>query len=141
MTTSAKRSILESLNSNKSAKRPVSTDPQAFVEEGDYHTLTPTPDEDWRSQDPEAKPTYGLHLKLNDYEIGLVRHLAKREKRSMHMTIKRHLVPGLRAAEEESRELDRLEALAAQEGTSVEALQGEAVKLLLAQRRRSARAS
>ena len=46
----------------------------------------------------DAKPTNGINLRLNDYELDLVRTLAKREDRSMQKTIKRILIPALEKA-------------------------------------------
>ena len=48
--------------------------------------------------DPKAKPTCGLNLRLNDYQIELIRSMAEREERSMQQVVKRMLIPALEAA-------------------------------------------
>ena len=48
--------------------------------------------------DPKAKPTCGLNLRLNEYQIELIRSMAEREERSMQQIVKRVLIPALEAA-------------------------------------------
>jgi hypothetical protein len=48
--------------------------------------------------DPEAQPTRGFNVRLNEYEIDLVRRVAKMQKRSRMSTIRLLLVPALEAA-------------------------------------------
>ena len=48
--------------------------------------------------DPAAKPTTGLNLRLNDYQIELIRQLAAREERSMQQVIRRTLIPAIEQA-------------------------------------------
>ena len=48
--------------------------------------------------DPAAKPTTGLNLRLNDYQIELIRQLAAREERSMQQVIRRTLFPAIENA-------------------------------------------
>ncbi len=48
--------------------------------------------------DPKAKPTCGLNLRLNDYQLELIRSMAEREERSMQQVVKRMLIPALEAA-------------------------------------------
>jgi len=56
----------------------------------------------WLTFDPKARPTSGLNLRMNDYELALVRYIAQAEDRSMQKIIKRLLVPAL---EEKAQEL------------------------------------
>ncbi len=51
----------------------------------------------WRGLDPKAKPTSGINLRLNDYQLALIRFVAEQEERSQQQVIKRVLVPGLEA--------------------------------------------
>lgn len=48
--------------------------------------------------DPKAKPTCGLNLRLNEYQLDLIRSMAEREERSMQQIVKRMLIPALEAA-------------------------------------------
>lgn len=48
--------------------------------------------------DPMAKPTTGLNLRLNEYQIELIRQLAAREERSMQQVIRRTLIPAVEQA-------------------------------------------
>ena len=48
--------------------------------------------------DPAAKPSTGLNLRLNDYQIELIRQLAAREERSMQQVIRRTLIPAIEQA-------------------------------------------
>ncbi len=48
--------------------------------------------------DPAAKPTTGLNLRLNAYQLELIRQLAAREERSMQQVIRRTLIPAIEQA-------------------------------------------
>ena len=75
-----------------------------FVEAAKTHSV-PAPKRvpalDWRSLDPEERPTRGINVRFNEYELALLRYLAKREDRSIHQTIKRHLISSAQASAEE----------------------------------------
>ncbi len=49
----------------------------------------------WDGLDPKAKPTSGINLRLNEYELAMLRHIARAEDRSIQKTIKRLLVPAV----------------------------------------------
>ena len=51
----------------------------------------------WSNFDPRDKPTSGINLRLNDYELTLIRYVAESEDRSIQKTLKRLLVPALEA--------------------------------------------
>ncbi len=51
----------------------------------------------WEAFDPKAKPTTGMNLRLNEYQLTLLRYIAETDERSLQQTIKRLLIP---AAEE-----------------------------------------
>jgi len=42
----------------------------------------------WQNEDPYALPDYNFRLRLNKYQIGLLKHVAKMEKRSLSNMIK-----------------------------------------------------
>lgn len=48
--------------------------------------------------DPKAKPSKGLNLRLNEYELALLHKVAVSEDRSVQKVIKRILVPALEKA-------------------------------------------
>ena len=50
------------------------------------------------AHDPSAKPNTGLNLRLNDYQLDLIRELAAREERSMQQVIRRTLIPAIEQA-------------------------------------------
>ena len=50
------------------------------------------------AHDPKAKPTCGLNLRLNEYQLELIRSMAEREERSMQQIVKRMLIPALESA-------------------------------------------
>lgn len=45
-------------------------------------------EEDWRNEDKNGLPTYNFRLRLNKYEVGLLKYVASLEKRSMSNLIK-----------------------------------------------------
>ena len=44
--------------------------------------------ESWRNADKEGSPSYNMRLTFNQYQIGLLRHVAKQEKRSLSNLLK-----------------------------------------------------
>jgi len=50
------------------------------------------------THDPKAKPTCGLNLRLNEYQLELIRKMADKEERSMQQIVKRMLIPALENA-------------------------------------------
>lgn len=42
----------------------------------------------WQDEDPNALPDYNFRLRLNKYQIGLLKHVASIEKRSISNMIK-----------------------------------------------------
>jgi hypothetical protein len=45
----------------------------------------------WKTEDQQALPNYNLRLRLNKYQIGLLKYVAKLERRSMNNLIKKIL--------------------------------------------------
>ena len=60
-----------------------------------------SPDLPWGSLDPKAKPTSGINLRLNEYQLALLRFVAEHEDRSQQQVTKRMLVPSLEARAQE----------------------------------------
>ena len=58
----------------------------------------------WEKLDPKGKATAGINLRLNEYQLTLLRHIAEAEDRSLQQTIKRLLIP---AAEKAAADLER----------------------------------
>lgn len=48
--------------------------------------------------DPEAPPTRSFNLRLNDYQLDLIRRVSKMQRRSQMNTIRLLLLPALEAA-------------------------------------------
>jgi len=48
-----------------------------------------------RNLDPKAKPTYGINIRLNEYQLELIRRACEKEERSQQQVIKRILIPAL----------------------------------------------
>lgn len=73
-----------------------------FVEAAKTHSVPKKPSQiDWQALDPEERPTRGINVRFNEYELALLRHLAKAQDRSIHQVIKRLLVPAAQKALEE----------------------------------------
>lgn len=49
----------------------------------------------WDGLDPKAKATSGINVRLNDYELALLRFVAESDDRSIQKTIKRLLIPAI----------------------------------------------
>jgi len=50
------------------------------------------------SIDKKSKPTTGINLRLNDYEMSLIRKLSEKEERSQQQVLRRILIPALEKA-------------------------------------------
>jgi len=74
-----------------------------FIEAAKTHTVPRAqPEPDFRSLDPEERPTRGINLRFNDYELGMLRYLAKVDDRSLQQTIKRLLMPAAHRAADDA---------------------------------------
>jgi hypothetical protein len=73
---------------------PAASAERQFVEAARTHTV-PAPEKraDWQSLDAQERPTRGINVRFNEYELGLLHHLAELQGRSVHQTIKRLLIP------------------------------------------------
>jgi len=61
-------------------------------------SATPKP---WEAFDPKAKPSTGMNLRLNEYQLALLRYIAEAEDRSVQKTIKRLLILAAEQAAED----------------------------------------
>lgn len=44
------------------------------------------------SPDPKAKPTFGINVRLNEYQLNLIRSIAEKEERSQQYIVKNFLM-------------------------------------------------
>jgi hypothetical protein len=75
-----------------------------FVEAAKTHTVPAArgrAEPDWRALDPEERLTRGINVRFNDYELALLRHIAKAQQRSVHFIIKNLLMSAARDAVEQ----------------------------------------
>ena len=61
---------------------------QAFAKGALEHDASDKKISPWQNENPYALPDYNFRLRLNKYQIGLLRHAAKIEKRSLSNMIK-----------------------------------------------------
>jgi hypothetical protein len=61
---------------------------QAFAKGALEHDTCNKKISQWRNEDPYALPDYNFRLRLNKYQIGLLKHAAKIEKRSLSNMVK-----------------------------------------------------
>ena len=59
------------------------------------------PELPWAGLDPKSKPTSGINLRLNEYQLALLRFVAEHEDRSQQQVTKRMLIPALEAKVQE----------------------------------------
>ena len=64
----------------------------AFVKGASKHEVN---SKEWCNEDPDALPTYNFRLRLNKYQIGLLKRASKIEKRSMSNMVKSILLTEL----------------------------------------------
>ena len=50
----------------------------------------------WEPFDPRAKPRYNVAIRLNDYQLAMLRYLAEARDTSQHKLLQRHLIPILK---------------------------------------------
>ena len=50
----------------------------------------------WGSFDPKDKPRYNVAIRLNDYQLAMLRYLAEARDTSQHKLLQRHLIPILK---------------------------------------------
>lgn len=61
---------------------------KAFAKGAFSHSTEEIKNEDWKKENPDALPCYNFRLRLNKYQVGLLKHASKIEKRSISNLIK-----------------------------------------------------
>lgn len=51
----------------------------------------------WAGYDPSARPKYTLSLRVNDYHLAMIRHIAEREDTTQNRLLRRLLLPEIEA--------------------------------------------
>ena len=72
----------------------------SFINAADDHSSASSPNL-WEVHDKKAVPRTTFNLRLNDYELALLRHLADQRDESMQKVAKRALIPVLERMIEE----------------------------------------
>ena len=86
-------SLRDSLKGRTSKRTTTYEDEQAFITGAEREPLEPH--RSWKSYDKKAVPRTTFNLRLNDYELGLLRWLAEERDESMQRVAKRVLIPAL----------------------------------------------
>jgi len=80
---------VESINDTRNLSNKIDKEAlQAFAKGALEHDASDRKISPWQNEDPYALPDYHFRLRLNKYQIGLLRHTAKIEKRSLSNMIK-----------------------------------------------------
>lgn len=80
---------VESINETENLSNKIDKEAlQAFAKGALEHDAGDKKISQWQNEDPYALPDYNFRLRLNKYQIGLLRHAAKIEKRSLSNMIK-----------------------------------------------------
>jgi hypothetical protein len=80
---------IESINETENISNKIDKEAlQAFAKGALEHDASDKKINQWQNEDPYALPDYNFRLRLNKYQIGLLRHAAKIEKRSLSNMIK-----------------------------------------------------
>jgi hypothetical protein len=77
-----------------SAVSPINNQIDAFIDAADNNTVDIST-RPWDAYDKKAVPRTTFNLRLNDYELALLRHLAAQRDESMQKVAKRALIPML----------------------------------------------
>lgn len=80
----------------KPTPKPASAEPEtkveSFIKAAETRSLEPmTPASLWAELDPNAKPTTGINLRLNQYQLERLRELARQEDRSIQYIVRKLL--------------------------------------------------
>lgn len=78
-------------------KRPSTEEPEglkAFAAGATVRSVN-KPEKPWEAFDPDAPPTKGMNLRLNEYELALLRFVAAEEDRSAQKTLRRLVLEAL----------------------------------------------
>ena len=72
--------------------------PDAWVSEAPLKSTAADPERPWEAFDPKEAPCTTFNLRLNRYELELLRVVADKQRRSQQQTAKSILIPALRRA-------------------------------------------
>ena len=86
-------SLRESLKGRTARRAPSHEDEQAFIAGAEREPVEPH--RTWKNYNKKAVPRTTFNLRLNDYELGLLRWLAEERDESMQRVAKRVLIPAL----------------------------------------------
>ena len=86
-------SLRDSLKGRKPKRTETYEDEQAFITGAEREPVEPHGS--WKSYNKKAVPRTTFNLRLNDYELGLLRWLAEERDESMQRVAKRVLIPAL----------------------------------------------
>ena len=64
----------------------------------------------WERFDPSDKPRYNVAIRLNDYQLAMLRYLAEARDTSQHKLLQKHLIPILKQLTLEEFELNRVKS-------------------------------
>jgi hypothetical protein len=64
----------------------------------------------WERFDPGDKPRYNVAIRLNDYQLAMLRYLAEARDTSQHKLLQKHLIPILKQLALEEFELHRVKS-------------------------------
>ena len=64
----------------------------------------------WERFDPSDKPRYNVAIRLNDYQLTMLRYLAEARDTSQHKLLQKHLIPILKQLALEEFELHRVKS-------------------------------
>lgn len=64
----------------------------------------------WEQFDPRDKPRYNVAIRLNDYQLAMLRYLADARDTSQHKLLQKHLIPILKQLALEAFESDRVKS-------------------------------
>ena len=64
----------------------------------------------WEQFDPSDKPRYNVAIRLNDYQLAMLRYLAEARDTSQHKLLQKHLLPILKQLALEEFESHRIKS-------------------------------
>jgi len=64
----------------------------------------------WERFDPSDKPRYNVAIRLNDYQLAMLRYLAEARDTSQHKLLQKHLLPILKQLALEEFESNRVKS-------------------------------
>ena len=66
-----------------------------FASGAHYNSQPQGNEQDWQNKNPESLPTHNFRLRLNDYQIGLLKAVARKQSRSASNLLKLILIEHL----------------------------------------------